>query len=140
VIPLQHRAAQAMEKLANARSPVEKHEARQEGLAVHAALEKHIADEAFKAAFKAAQPQSMIGVWKDTTVRDRPVFMVRVDGRIIHGPVELADGSKVVATQGIIPVPMPMVPAMVARGWKRANSVTTPANIGMRDPVRSNDT
>jgi hypothetical protein len=132
---LQHRAAQAMEKLANARSPVEKHEARQEALAIKLDLENFLAAENFKAAFKAAQPKSVVGMYKG---QPRFFFMVRADGSKPVAAVALPDETMVKPIQGQIPVPETMVAAMVARGWKRANDVITPANIGMRDPARPN--
>ena len=55
---LQHRANAAMAKITSARTPHEKHLARQDGLAVKADLEKQLADDAALAAFSKANPQS----------------------------------------------------------------------------------
>ncbi len=64
---LQHRANAAIAAIETARTPLEKHVARQEGLTVKADLEKQLGDDQALATFKAAPAQSMIGVWKDTT-------------------------------------------------------------------------
>ena len=122
---LQHRAHAAMGKIETARTPLEKHAARQEGLAVKADLEKYIADDAALAAFKSAQPQNSFGVWKGL-VHDRPVFMVAQSGLKITGPVSLPDGSKASPNpQGQITVPLKFLDEMMARGYFRANSVIT---------------
>jgi hypothetical protein len=123
---LQHRANAAMAAIDDARTPAQKAAANQEGHAVRDDLEKQIADENFKTAFKNAKPQSMIGVWKGEPVADHPVFMVAQSGLKITAPVALPDGSKAVPNpQYQIAVPARFVPAMVARGFVRANSVIT---------------
>jgi hypothetical protein len=123
---LQHRANAAIAAIETARTPLEKHLALQDGLAVKADLEKQIADDAALAMFKATPAQSMVGVWKAEPVSDRPVFMTGPDGTKIVSPVALPDGSKASPNpQGQIVVPMSMVPAMIARGFVRANSVIT---------------
>ena len=91
---LQHRAHAAKVAIETARTPMEKHFARQEGLSVKADLEKQINDDAALAAFRSAQPQSAFGVWKGALVHDRPVFMVGPAGTKITGPITLPDGSK----------------------------------------------
>jgi hypothetical protein len=135
---LQHRAAQAVASLQKARTPAERDAATREALGVKAELEKNQTDDAALAMIKLAQknPRNTIGMFKDV-VRDRPVFMVRARGSAGHGTVELADGTKVVASQGIIPVPSNMVPAMIARGWRRMNdSAITTLNTTLQDPPR----
>jgi len=134
MIPIQHRANAAMAAIDEARTPLQKHEARQEGLAVHAELEKHVADDAALAAFRKAQPKSMAGVYNDDTVRDHPVFMTGPAETRITGPVKLPDGSMAAPNpQGQIVVPASMVPAMMARGYFRANSVIT--ELGEKFPM-----
>src|SRR5258706_15941348 len=92
---LQHRAHAAMAKIQSARTPMEKHSAREEGLGVKRDLEKLIADDAALAAFRKAQPQNSFGVWKAAElVHDRPVFMVSQPGTKITAPITLPDGSK----------------------------------------------
>jgi hypothetical protein len=136
---LQHRAYAAAAEITNARTPLQKHMARQEGLSVKGELEKQIADDAALAAFKSAQPQSSFGVWKGALVHDRPVFMTGPAGTKITGPVALPAGTKAVPNpQGQIVVPMAMVPAMIARGFIRANSVITHPDGTRSDPVRDN--
>lgn len=137
---LKHRAAAAVAAIETARTPLEKHTARQEGLSVKAELEKTIGDDAALAALRKAQPQSMIGVWKGAEpVHDRPIFMVGPAGTKIVSAVTLPDGSKAEPNpQYQIVVPMPLVPAMIARGFVRANSVITPLDGTMPDPVRPN--
>jgi hypothetical protein len=123
---LQHRANAAMAKITSARTPYEKAAARQEGLSVKADLEKQIADDAALAAFKSAKPQNSFGVWKGEPVADRPVFMVGPAGTKITAPIALPDGTRAAPNpEGQIVVPMSMVPAMLARGFIRANSVIT---------------
>jgi hypothetical protein len=132
---LQHRAHAAKVAIETARTPMEKHFARQEGLSVKADLEKQIGDAAALAVFKSAQPQSTFGVWKGL-VHDRPVFMTGPAGTKITGPITLPDGSKAEPNpQYQIVVPMPMVPAMIARGFVRANSVITPLDTATPDPA-----
>lgn len=126
MIPLQHRANAAMAAIDQARTPAQKHAARQEGLSVKADLEKQIGDSNAMAAFKAAKLQSMTGVYTDNTVRDYPVFMTGPAETRITGPVKLPDGSLAAPNpQGQIVVPASMVPAMMGRGYFRANSVIT---------------
>src|SRR5712664_5009902 len=123
---LQHRANAAMAKIETAQTPLQKHIARQEGFAVKAELEKQLGDDNALAAFKAAQPQSSVGVWKGDLVHDHPVFMTGPAGTKITGPIALPDGTRAAPNpQGQIVVPMAMVPAMIARGFVRANSVIT---------------
>jgi len=132
---LQHRAHEAVVKIETARTPLERHTARQEGLSVKADLEKQISGDAALAAFKSAQPQSMAGVWKGL-VHDRPVFMTGPAGTKITDPITLPDGSKAEPNpQGQIVVPMPLVAAMIARGFVRANSVITPLDTATPDPA-----
>jgi hypothetical protein len=143
MIPLQHRAAKAMAAIDDARTPLQKHTARQEGLAVHADLEQHIADENFKAAFKSAKPQSMVGVWKNDTVRDAPVFMTGPAETRITRPVKLPDGTMAAPNpQGQIVVPPSMAAEMKRRGYFRANSVITALGekFPMSDPPIPNGT
>ena len=64
MIPLQHRAHAAVAAIDEARTPAQKPAARQEGLSVHADLQKQIGDDNAMAAFKSAKPQSMAGVYK----------------------------------------------------------------------------
>src|SRR5690349_6255564 len=117
MIPLQHQAAVAMAKIDSARTPQERHEARQEGLSVHADLKKQIGDDAALAAFKAAQPQNSFGMYKDI-VRDAPLFMVGRGGTKITATVELPDGSKAMPNpQGQIVIEARFLPAMIARGF-----------------------
>lgn len=124
-----------------ARTPAQKHAARQEGLAVKADLEKQLSDNQALAAFKAAQPQNSLGVWKGEPVADHPIFMVGPAGTKITAPVALPDGTKAAPNpQYQIVVPARFVPAMLARGFIRANDVITPATIAMRDPARPNNT
>jgi hypothetical protein len=122
---LQHRAHEAVAKIETARTPLERHVAREEGLRARADLEMQISGDAALAAFKSAQPQSMAGVWKGL-VHDRPVFMTGPAGTKITGPITLPDGTKATPNpQYQIVVRMPLVPAMIARGFIRANSVIT---------------
>ena len=69
---LQHRANAAMAAIDAARTPMEKHAARQAGFVVKADLEKQLGDDKAIAAFKAARPQSSVGVWKGVP---RMIFM-----------------------------------------------------------------
>jgi hypothetical protein len=123
---LMNRAAQATAAIESAKTPMQKHLAREEGLTVVRDLEKQLGDDAALAAFKAAQPQSSVGVWKGAPVADRPVFMVSQIGTRITAPIKLPDGTLASPNpQGQITVPMPLVAAMLARGFIRANSVIT---------------
>jgi hypothetical protein len=123
---LQHRAAAATAAIEAARTPLQKHRAREEGLAVKRDLEQAIAGDAAVAAFKKAKPQSSAGVWKGEPVNDRPVFMTGPAGTKITGPIKLPDGSSASPNpQGQIVVPMKYEPAMVACGFVRANAVMT---------------
>ena len=123
---LQHRAQAAIADIESARTPLQKYLAQQEGLSVKADLEKLMSDDAALAVFKAARPQSAIGVWKGAPVQDCPVFMIGPAGTKIVAPIALPDGTKASPNpQGQIVVPMPMVPAMIARGFVRANEVIT---------------
>ena len=139
---LQNRAAQAMADIDAAKTQAQKFEARREGLAVHAELEKKIAEDQAMAAFKAAQPQNSFGVYKDT-VRAAPVFMTGPAETRITRPVKLPDGTMAAPNpQGQIVVPASMVPAMMARGYFRANSVITALGekYPMSDPPIPNGT
>lgn len=141
MIPIQHRANAAMAAIDTARTPAQKHLAQQEGLAVKADLEKQIADENFKTAFTAAKPKSVVGMWKGEPVRDAPVFMTGPAETRITGPVKLPDGSLAAPNpQGQIVVPASMVPAMMGRGYCRANSVITELGGTFPDPARPNNT
>lgn len=132
---LQHRAHAAKVAIETARTPMEKHFARQEGFAIKADLERQISDDAALATFKSAQPQSAFGVWKGL-VHDRPVFMVGPAGTRITGPITLPDGTKAEPNpQYQIVVPMALVPAMIARGFIRANSVITHLDTATPDPA-----
>jgi len=132
---LQNRAAQAMAAIDAARTPMEKHAARQEGLAAHADLAKQVADDKAMAAFKNAKPENSGGMWNGAP---RFIFMVRADGSKPTAAVELPDGNKVVPIQGQVPVPENQVAAMMARGWKRFNDVINDQHTSMRDPARPN--
>lgn len=135
---LQNRAAQAMADIDNARTPVQKHAARAEGMAVKADLEKQIADDAAMAAFKNAKPENSGGMWNGAP---RFIFMVREDGSKPTAAVELPDGTKVMPIQGQVPVPENQVAAMTARGgWKRANDVINDKHTSIRDPAIPNGT
>jgi hypothetical protein len=137
---LQHRAAQAMADIDAAKTPAQKFEARQAGIAVHADLEKHLSDNQAMAAFKNAQPQNSGGMYKDI-VRDHPMFLVGPGGKKITTTVVLPDGSKAEPNpQGQIVVPAKLVPAMIARGYVQANSVITDPGNPLRDPARPNNT
>jgi len=136
---LQHRANEAMSKIASARTPQEHHDARQEGFAVKADMEKYLADDKATAIFKATKPQSMFGVWKSDPVGDKPVFMTGPTGTKITAPIALPDGTKAAPNPlGQITVPAAAVAAMIARGFVRANSHTTNLNTTMHDPVQAN--
>jgi hypothetical protein len=137
---LQHRANEAMAKITSARTPQERHDARQQAISVKADLEKHLADDKAMAAFKAAQPQNSIGMYKDT-VRDHPLFMVGPGGSKITATITLPDGSKATPNpQGQIVIPARLLPAMLARGFVQANSVMTNPDNPLRDPARPNNT
>jgi hypothetical protein len=140
MIPLQHRASAAMADIDAAKTPMQKHQARQEGFAVKAELEKHIADDKAMAAFKAAVPQNSSGMYSDV-VRDHPMFLVGPAGKKITTTIALPDGSKATPNpQGQIVVPARFVPAMIARGFVQANSVFTDPGNPLRDPARPNNT
>ena len=139
MIPLQHRAAAAAAAIDAARTPAQKHAARQDGLAVHADLQKQIGDDKALNAFKAAKPQSMIGAYAGDTVRDHPVFMTGPAETRITRPVKLPDGTMAAPNpQGQIVVPAMMVPAMMARGYFRANSVITGLGEKLPEPLIPN--
>jgi hypothetical protein len=137
---LQHRANFALGKLASARTPLEKSNARAEAFAIKADLEKFLNDENALKAFKAAKPKSSFGVYGDGT--GRVIFMVPSGNRTQTAAVELPDGTRIVPVQNQIPVPDNMVAAMTNRGWVRANSVITDLSgaLGMGNPVRPNNT
>ncbi len=123
---LQHRANAAMAAIDAAKTPLQKHVARQDGLAVHADLAKQIGDDEAMAAFKAAQPQNSFGVYKDNTVRDAPVFMTGPAETRITRPVKLPDGTMAAPNpQGQIVVPARFAADDARRGYFRANSVIT---------------
>ena len=141
MIPLQHRASAAMAAIDAAKTPMQKSAARQEALAVKADLEKKIGDDAALAAFKAAQPQNSGGMYKDV-IRDHPMFLVGPGGNKITTAVILPDGSKAMPNpQGQIVVEARFVPAMLARGFVRANSVITELGekYPMHNPARPNN-
>jgi hypothetical protein len=135
---LQHRANEAMAKITSARTPQEKHDARQEGFAVKADLEKWLGDDQALKAFKSARPKSVVGMYKGAP---RFIFMVPAGGKTQTAAVTLPDGSKIIPIQNQIPVPENMVDAMIARGWVRMNSVLTDLSsaLGMSDPARPNN-
>jgi len=135
MIPLQHRANAAMAAIDAAKTPLQKHEARQEGLAVKADLEKQIASDAALAAFKNAKPENSGGMWNGAP---RFIHMVRADGSKPTAAVALPDGTKVMPIQGQVPVPENQVAAMTTRGWKRANDVINDKHTAMRDPAIPN--
>ena len=135
MIPLQHQARAAIAAIDAAKTPLQKHEARQQALNVRADLEKQLGDDKAVAAFKAAQPQNSGGMWKGVP---RFIHMVRADGSKPTAAVAMPDGTKVVPIQGQIPVPENQVAAMTARGWKRANDVINDKHTAMRDPARPN--
>lgn len=135
MIPLQHRAAAAMAAIDDAKTPFQKHAARQEGLSVKADLEKQIGDDRAMAAFKAAKPQNSSGVWSGAP---RFIFMTRADGSKPTAAVSLPDGSKIIPIQGQIPVPENQVAAMTAQGWKRFNDVLNDKHTSQRDPTQLN--
>jgi hypothetical protein len=140
---IQHRqaAAAAMAKIDAARTPHEKKIAREEGVAVHAALAKFIADDNALKAISAARPQNSAGMFSGEPVFDHPVFMVRADGTKITAPVVLPGGSKAAPNAAYqITVPAHFVAAMMARGYVRANSVITALGDTFPDPARPNNT
>ena len=143
MIPLQHEANAAVAAIENAKTPAQKFEARRAGLAVHADLEKQLGDENFKTAFKAAKPQSMVGVWKGGPVFDRPVFLTGPNGTRIIAPVKLPNGAMAAPNpQNQICVPASMLPQMLALGFLRVNdnAFTSRADgMGNADPTRSNE-
>lgn len=133
---LKHRADSAVAQIESARTPLEKYTARQEGLAVLADHERQISEDAALELFKAARPQSVHGVWEGSEVRDRPVFLIGPMGTRIVSPVVLPDGSKATPNPSYqIAVPMTMVPAMLARGFTRANSVTVKLDAASPNPA-----
>jgi hypothetical protein len=140
---LQHRANFAMEKLASARTPAEKHEARQEAFAIKADLEKWLSDDKATAAFKAAKPRSMIGIYKGDLVADHPVFFVGPGGKKITAPIDLPNGDKAIPNPaGQVAVPAHLAPAMQRRGFIRVNdaAITDRSNgMGLGDPTRPNN-
>jgi hypothetical protein len=141
---LQHRANAAMEKISSARTSAEKHEARQEALAIKADLEKFLGDDKAIKAFKTAKPKNSAGVYKGDPVADHPVFMTAQPRTKITGPITLPDGSKAVPNpQYQITVPARFVPAMLARGFIRVNDAAITdlsGGLGMSDPARPNNT
>ena len=72
---IQHRANAAMADIDAARTPAQKHAARQEGLAVKADLEKQLSDNQALAAFKAAQPHNSFLRLQGQHSPDAPGFM-----------------------------------------------------------------
>jgi hypothetical protein len=135
---LQNRAHAAKVSIETARTPMEKHNARADGLRVRDDLQKQIADDTALAIFKTAQPQSIAGAWS-APVHDRPVFMIGPGGSKITDPIALPDGTRAAPNpQGQIVVPMPMVAAMIVRGFIRANSVITHPDATRSDPPRPN--
>jgi hypothetical protein len=64
---LQNRANAAIAKIASATTPRALAEARREGLAVKAELEKHLRETQALALFKSSQPQRSFGKWKGST-------------------------------------------------------------------------
>jgi hypothetical protein len=141
---LQHRANAAVEKLANARTSLEKHEARAEAFAIKQDLEKYLGDHHAIAAFRKAAPENSAGVYQGNLVADHPVFMTGPAGTKITGPITLPDGSQAVPNpQYQITVPARFVPAMIARGFIRVNDAAITAlttALGMGDPARPNNT
>jgi hypothetical protein len=140
---LQHRANFALGKLASARTPAEKHEARAEAFEIKADLEKFLADDQALKALKAARPKSAVGMYKSDPVADHPVFMIGPLGTKITSPVKLPDGSMAAPNpQYQIVVPARFVPAMLARGFRRFNddAFTSRADgMGNADPTRTNN-
>ena len=124
---LRHRAYVAKVAIETAKTPYERAAARQEGLAVRADLQKHLADEQALALFKSTPARSMVGVWKAAElVHDRPIFMTGPAETRIMGPVKLPDGTMATPNpQGQITVPLKFLDEMMARGYFRANSVIT---------------
>jgi len=122
---LQHRANVAVANIETARTPLEKHAARREGLAVRLKLEKQIGDDGALAVFKATRPQSAFSMWKARSPRAAGVH----DRTCRHQDcrTDCPSGRHQSRTKpaGQIVVPMPMVAAMTARGFVRANSVIT---------------
>jgi hypothetical protein len=136
---LQHRANEAMSKIDKARTPQEKAEADREGHIVKADMEKYVADLKAVAIFKATKPQSTNGMWKSDPVSDKPIFMTGPAGTKITAPIALPDGTRATPNHaGQIVVPATAVPAMIARGFVRANSVMTPLNTIGSDPAQLN--
>src|SRR5664280_2273202 len=93
---LQHRANAAVEKLANARTSLEKYEARAEAFAIKQDLEKYLSDHHAIAAFRKAAPENSAGVYQGNLVADHPVFHGRPRRHQNHRPGQAAgrlDGS-----------------------------------------------
>jgi hypothetical protein len=138
-----NRAAQATADIDAARTPLQKHTARETGMSVKADLEKHIADEQALDAFRKAQPRSMAGVYSGP-VADHPTFLVGPGGKKITAPVALPNGEKATPNMaGQIVVEARFVPEMIRRGFVRVNddAITDRSNgMGMADPARPNNT
>jgi hypothetical protein len=132
---LQHRANAAIAAIDTARTAAQKHAAATEGRAVHADLEKHVADASAMAAFKNAKPENSGGMWNGVP---RVIHMVRADGKTQTAMVMLPDGTKVMPIQNQIAVPETMAAQMTSRGWKRSNDVINDLHTGMRDPAIPN--
>jgi hypothetical protein len=64
---LQHRANAAIAKMASATTPDAVTDARREGFAIKAELEKHLREDQALALFKSARPQQSFGKWKGST-------------------------------------------------------------------------
>ena len=137
---LHHRAAQATADIENAKTSLQKRDARNAGLAVHAELAKHLADESFKSAFLNEKKRSMVGVYKGDAglVADHPVFMIGPLGTKITGKIKLPDGSLAAPNpQYQITVPAHLVPQMLARGFLRFNDdAIADLTTALGDPVR----
>ena len=139
---LRNRTAAAVAAIDAAKTPAQKFEARRAGLAVHADLAKQVGDDQALAAFRKAKPKNSIGMYKDNTVRDAPVFMIAPLGTKITAPIKLPDGTMAAPNpQYQIVVPARFVPAMMARGFIRFNddAITDRSNgMGLADPTRPN--
>lgn len=134
---LQHRAAEAMANIGNARTPHEKAAAHRKGLAIKADLEKWISDGHALKAFKGAQPKSVVGMYRGAPM---VFFMVPAGGKTQPAAVTLPDGSKIIPIQNQIPVPENMVSAMIARGWVRMNDVLANLKTALGNPALTNNT
>jgi hypothetical protein len=132
-----NRANAATAAIVNAKTSAQKYDARREGAAALGALEKQLGDQKALAAFSKEKPQSSFGVYKGEPVSDRPVFMTGPAGTRIVTAVLLPDGITRAEPnpQGQIVVPLKFVPAMIARGFIRANSVITELDTAQRDPA-----